>query len=423
MDRRQFLCHTAKSLLLLAEPALTMASAAEPGADQGAGQSPEQAANQAATPVRLLLTGDVMTGRGIDQALPHPSYPQIYENYVKDARRYLELAEAANGAIAKPVSFSYIWGDALGVLESKAPDVRIINLETSVTRSDDYWRDKGINYRMHPANIGCITSAGIDCCVLANNHVLDWGYEGLKESLKTLGQAGLKWAGAGASLAEAAKPLLLEVAGKCRVIVISAGLESSGIPTEWAAKGKRAGVNLLPDLSSETVRRIGEAVLALKGPRDIVVFSIHWGGNWGYQIPDEHTLFAHRLIDNAGIDVVHGHSSHHALGIEVYRDRPIIYGCGDLINDYEGIGGYESYRGDLSLLYFLDIAPASGRLIGLELIPLQIRRFSLHHASSQDALWLRVRLAREGQKFNTGVALNEKGGMNLQWVSSAESSM
>lgn len=403
MDRRQFLYHTAKGLLLLAEPALTMASAAEPGADQ------------AATPVRLLLTGDVMTGRGIDQALPHPSYPQIYEDYVKDARRYLELAEAANGAIATPVSFSYIWGDALGVLESRAPDVRIINLETSVTRSADYWRDKGINYRMHPANIGCITSAGIDCCVLANNHVLDWGYEGLKESLKTLGQAGLKWVGAGASLAEAATPALLEVAGKGRVIVISAGLESSGIPTAWAAKGKRAGVNLLPDLSSETVRRIGEAVQALKGPRDIVVFSIHWGGNWGYQIPDEHTLFAHRLIDNAGVDVVHGHSSHHALAIEIYRERPIIYGCGDLINDYEGIGGYESYRGDLSLLYFLDIDPASGRLIGLELIPLQIRQFSLHHASSQDGLWLRDRLTREGRQFNTGVVLKEKGGMNLQW--------
>jgi len=356
-----------------------------------------------------------MTGRGIDQALPYPSYPRIYEDYVRDARRYLELAEEANGAIPIPVSFSYIWGDALGVLKSRAPDVKIINLETSVTRSDDYWHGKGINYRMHPENIGCITSAGIDCCVLANNHVLDWGYEGLKESLKTLGQAGLKWAGAGANLQEAATPALLEVAGKGRVIVISAGLESSGIPTEWAATGKRSGVNLLPDLSTETVRRIGEAVQALKGPRDLVVFSIHWGGNWGYQIPDEHTLFAHRLIDSAGVDVIHGHSSHHALGIEFYKDRPIIYGCGDLINDYEGIGGYESYRDDLSLLYFLDIDPVSGRLIGLELIPLQIRQFSLHHASGQDARWLRDRLNREGRQFNTGVVLNEKGGMSLQW--------
>lgn len=66
-----------------------------------------------------------------------------------------------------------------------APDFRIINLETSITTSED-WAPKDIHYRMHPANIPCLTVAKVDCCVLANNHVLDWGRSGLVETLETL---------------------------------------------------------------------------------------------------------------------------------------------------------------------------------------------------------------------------------------------
>ena len=100
--------------------------------------------------ITIFMCGDVMTGRGIDQVLPHPSDPRIYEPYVRDARGYVELAENVSGLIPRPVSFSYIWGDALDEWERVAPDVRIINLETSVTTSNDYWQGKGINYRMHP---------------------------------------------------------------------------------------------------------------------------------------------------------------------------------------------------------------------------------------------------------------------------------
>ncbi len=112
--------------------------------------------------ITLFLAGDVMTGRGIDQVMPHPSNPILYEPYIKDARAYVRLAEQANGPIQKPISHSYIWGDALGELKRMSPHVRIINLETSVTTSDDYWKGKGINYRTHPGNIPCITEAEID---------------------------------------------------------------------------------------------------------------------------------------------------------------------------------------------------------------------------------------------------------------------
>src|SRR5689334_17240243 len=115
----------------------------------------------------LFLCGDVMTGRGIDQVLPHPGDPTMYEVCVRDAREYVRLAERANGAIQQPVSFKYIWGEALEVLHQAGVDLRIINLETSITVSDQPWPYKGINYRMHPNNVGCLTSAHIHACSLA----------------------------------------------------------------------------------------------------------------------------------------------------------------------------------------------------------------------------------------------------------------
>ncbi|MBU1394726.1 MAG: CapA family protein, partial [Gammaproteobacteria bacterium] len=140
----------------------------------------------------LFLCGDVMTGRGIDQVLPHPGDPVLHEGYVTSAPDYVALAERVNGPIPRPAEFAYVWGDALAEWARIAPDLRIVNLETAVTTRDDWQRGKGIHYRMHPANVPCLTAAGIDCCVLANNHVLDWGYAGLAETLETLRRAGLQ---------------------------------------------------------------------------------------------------------------------------------------------------------------------------------------------------------------------------------------
>ena len=133
----------------------------------------------------LFLCGDVMTGRGVDQILAYSCPPGIQEPYVKDARDYIALAEEANGPISRPVPPTYIWGDARAELERVAPDARIINLETSVTTSNEFWPGKGIHYRMHPRNIDCLTAARPDVCVLANNHVLDYSRSGLEETIHT----------------------------------------------------------------------------------------------------------------------------------------------------------------------------------------------------------------------------------------------
>jgi len=333
---------------------------------------------------------------------------------MKDARRYVEIAEVTNGPIQKPVSFSYIWGDAIDELGRLMPDLRIINLETSVTRSGDYWKTKEIHYRMNPENIPCITAAKVNYCSLANNHILDWGYSGLKETLETLKRVNVKSAGAGQNLEEAETPAVMEVGRKGRVIVLSFGSVTSGIPLSWAVSKERPGVRLLKDFSDKTVQDMKERVQELKRKGDIIVVSIHWGGNWGYQIPHEQTEFAHKLIDMAGVDLIHGHSSHHVKGIEVYQGKLILYGCGDFLNDYEGIGGYEYYRDDLALMYFASVDPSTGKLLYLQMTPTQIKRFRVNRASRADALWLRDLLNREGKKFGTRAAWNEDNTLILK---------
>jgi poly-gamma-glutamate capsule biosynthesis protein CapA/YwtB (metallophosphatase superfamily) len=363
--------------------------------------------------VRLFLCGDVMTGRGIDQVLPHPCDPVLYESYVKSALDYVRLAEEQNGAIPRPVDPAYIWGEARNEWDRARPDLRIVNLETSITRSADY-DGKGINYRMSPENAECLTAAGIDCCALANNHVLDWGRAGLLETLATLRRLNIRTVGAGRDLAEASAPAALPVAGKARVLVFSFALATSGTPRGWAAKPDAAGVRFLNDLSAKSADHVCDQIARARRQGDIVVVSLHWGPNWGYDIPAEQTRFAHALIDRGGVSVIYGHSSHHAKAIEVYHNRLILYGCGDFIDDYEGIEGYEHYRDDLALMYFADIA-ADGSLATVEIVPLQIKRFQLARPSANDINWVREMLARESRPFATTIAAAAPGRLALAW--------
>lgn len=364
----------------------------------------------------LFLAGDVMTGRGIDQVLPHPSSPVLYEPAVRSALDYVQLAEASAGRIHRPVDFPYIWGDALAELDRVGPDARIVNLETAVTTSEQPWPDKGINYRMHPANTPCLSVAGLDCCVLANNHVLDWGRAGLEQTLNTLHAAGLQTAGAGHNALEAAAPASFTLAGGVQLQVHAAALESSGVPREWQATRRRAGVQWLPaDPTDRDIDAFGARIAEQRAQHAVVIVSIHWGGNWGYAIEASERRLAHALIDRAGVDLVHGHSSHHAKAIEIYRGKAIFYGCGDLLNDYEGIGGFKSFRSDLGLLYFPVLERHSGQLVRLSMIPTRVQRFRINRAAHSDVEWLRTTLERECRQFGAHVIQQPGGTLELQW--------
>lgn len=356
-----------------------------------------------------------MTGRGIDQILPTPSDPRLYERSARSALEYVQLAERRWGPLPRQVGAEYIWGAALELLSQAGTDVRVANLETAVTQSTDAATAKEIHYRMHPSNIECLRSAGLDCCVLANNHVLDWGPVGLQETLHTLHAAGILTAGAGRGMCAAAEPATIAQRDGSRVLVYGVALPSSGVPAAWRAQHRRFGVNWLADESRLSAAHLRRRIDSTRGAADRVIVSIHWGGNWGYAVSRAERAFAHWLIDEAAVDLVHGHSSHHPRGVEIYHDRLILYGCGDFINDYEGIGGYEQFRPELAVMYLPRLDATTGRLQQLHLVPLQRRRFRLEAAEETQIAWLCHTLDRESRVYGAHVRLHSETTLSVEW--------
>lgn len=356
--------------------------------------------------LRVMLAGDLMLGRGVDQIFPDSAPPDIYEPYMTSALGYVALAEERNGPIPRPVGAAYVWGDARARLARRAVDLGIVNLETAVTCAGSPEVAKGIQYRMHPRNLSSLKSAPIDCCVLANNHVLDWGEAGLRDTLDALAQAGIAICGAGRNRAEAGRAAVLDGSGR-RVLVYGLAFASSGVPAHWGAGPARPGVSLFSSFDA-AAQALVAAVGRDRFPGDLVVASVHWGANWSYAIEAEESRFARRLIDEAGVDVVHGHSSHHFKGFEFHRGRPILYGCGDLINDYEGIGGHESFRPDLRLIYLLEV-DGEGACRKLEILPFRQSRMRLENADHRDVDWLCATIGRVCRELGNSVALECRG--------------
>lgn len=375
--------------------------------------------------LRLLLGGDVMLGRGIDQVLPHPLEPTLQEPLVRDARHYVALAERRSGPIPRHAPLSWPWGDALARIAALQPHLRFVNLETAITTAAEPWPGKRVHYRLHPAHAGSLRLAGIDACSLANNHVLDWGRQGLRDTLQALAAAGVGAAGAGLDAAGACRALRLrprDVPGAPAVRLSAWGHASSGIPSTWAAGARREGVALLPDLAEAGLEAIRRQAPRRRLLGELQVIALHWGGNWVPRLPAEQRRFAHALIDAGLADVVWGHSSHHPLPIEVYRGRVILYGCGDLINDYEGISpGPERALGlttDLALLHLLELDGGSGRLLGLDLVPLQRRRFRLQSCEPGLAEALREQLQAGCAPLGSALRGPATGPWQLDWSGS-----
>lgn len=342
----------------------------------------------AAGRISVALAGDVMIGRGIDQIMRQPGDPTLHESWARSALRYVELAEAKSGPLPRGVEAGYIWGDALARLDGAGVDVRIVNLETALTDQGRPWPGKGIHYRAHPDNADCLVAGGIDMAAVANNHILDWSEPGLVDTLDTLDGLGVGRTGAGLNQREAWLPASVTTERSGRVLVLGLGSPSSGVDPGWEAGLDRPGVALLGSLSDFWIERVGQAIDRSRRPGDIVVVSIHWGPNWGYRIPSSHRRFAHALVDDVGVDVVHGHSSHHPMGFEIYQGHLILYGCGDLLTDYEGIQGHEEFRPELGAWYVVAVDADTGVMEDLRILPTKVNRFRLTTPSQEEMEWL-----------------------------------
>lgn len=280
----------------------------------------------------LALIGDVMLGRGVDVA-----------------RRHLRPQE--------------MWGDVLPQLLQA--NLRIANLECALTRHAQPWTAsrKTFHFRADPGAVRFLQAARIDACALANNHVLDFEARGLRDTLRTLDAAGIRHAGAGLDMAEAAAPALLEVHGAspCQVALLAC----TDNQPDFAAAGHRPGTNYLEvSLDAGTLARVADAIARARAAgAGWVVFSNHWGANFVERPAPDFRRFARRVIE-LGADVYYGHSAHICQGIEIHQGKPILYDTGDFIDDY---AVDPVLRNDHSCLFKLMFD--SGRLRRIELIP------------------------------------------------------
>ncbi len=323
--------------------------------------------NQKQSHLKLLFAGDVMLGRLVNETLKEmpPAYP---------------------------------WGDTLPLLHDA--DVRICNLECVLSDWGEPWSatPKVFHFRSDAKNIETLKVARIDAVSSANNHSLDFGYEGLFHMLKTLKEAGIHYAGAGTTLREASAPAIWDVAGRTIGFIAFTDNEPP-----WEATGEQAGVWYVPiALHGKRAEHLFEVVRRTKEKVDILIVSAHWGPNWGYDPPAKHIPFAHALIDE-GADVIFGHSGHIVRGIEIYKDKPIMYCTGDFIDDY---AVDEIERNDQSCVFVVEIAGST--ISRLLLYPTVIQEFQARRAQNDERKAIVAKIKELCAKLHTATTWDEQ---------------
>ncbi|MCX5682211.1 MAG: CapA family protein [Planctomycetota bacterium] len=204
--------------------------------------------------------------------------------------------------------------DLLQVLRDK--DISFANLETPLARSVAPPAKDGPNLWAPPAAIRVLTDGGFDLAMLANNHIMDQGVEGLTGTLAACRAVGIRPLGAGANLAEARQPAVLQVQG-VRVgflALADADVLSAGETTPGGA---------LLDLTA-----VVPAMEKLKQQADVIIVSVH-AGKQHSPVPSPRVQRLYRCLVDCGAAAIIGHHPHTIQGIEVYRGAPIIYSLGD----------------------------------------------------------------------------------------------
>lgn len=248
--------------------------------------------------MRLAFVGDVMLGRRMGERLPAlgPAWP---------------------------------WGDVLPLLREAT--LCFANLECVLARGGAPHEPhrKEFHFRADPSHAAVLVKGGVSAVSLANNHAGDFGKEALVETLDVLDAAGIAHAGAGRDDEEAWRPAVLSAEGSRVAFLAFTDNERS-----WAAGPDVPGTAACrTELRDARCQRLLRAVREARRAADVVVVSGHWGGNWG-RVPEPSHLPLARALVESGADVVFGHSAHVLRGIGTHRGRPVLFGCGDFVNDY-----------------------------------------------------------------------------------------
>ena len=201
----------------------------------------------------------------------------------------------------------------------RAADIRVLNLETSLSDRGRPFTQKHYIFNASPDNTRVLSHLGVDVAILGNNHSMDMGAEGLARTVESLRRVGIASVGAGANDSEAYGPLLLSL-GERRVALLS--YSAIGTPEMFSA-ANRPGV---AQATGAIVYQVGQATRLA----NYVIVSLHWGSEY-YTAPDAaQVALAHRIIDAGAVAVI-GHHPHIPQGIERYRNGIICYSLGNFL--------------------------------------------------------------------------------------------
>lgn len=201
---------------------------------------------------------------------------------------------------------------------TKQADLSIVNLETVIAKHGEPLEKKVYIFRSEPENIKVLNGMGIDLVTLANNHTMDLGDEGLKETIQHLRLGGIASVGAGENLNESIEPFYLKVDG-LKIAIIS--VNEVG-PSGNFSKSSRPGV--------ADMKYALRAIRKAKKDADHILVSVHWGREYLSYPEPLNRKYAQKMIEH-GADVIIGHHSHVPGGIEKYRDGIIFYSLGNFI--------------------------------------------------------------------------------------------
>ncbi|HEU0189294.1 MAG TPA: CapA family protein [Gallionella sp.] len=234
------------------------------------------------------------------------------------------------------------------------------NVEGPLTDRGTPEDGKTFVFRSPPDKVGAaLRAAGFNVVSLANNHTLDYGADGLIQTIETLDAAGILHAGAGADLMAARQPALIQVNG-LKVAILA---YSMTLPESFFAGPNKAGTAFGHE------SQVSADVMAARKQADIVLVSFHWGQEGKTALRDYQTHIGHSAID-AGAHVVIGHHPHILQGIEQYKDGVILYSLGNFT-----FGSYSmnSARSAVAQLRF-----HNARLQSVRLFPINVNNFEIH---------------------------------------------
>ncbi|HXH19769.1 MAG TPA: CapA family protein, partial [Chitinophagales bacterium] len=284
----------------------------------------------------------------------------------------------------------YVWGNVLPVM--KKTDFNLINLETTLTRSVKQV-SKTFNFKALPDRVECLTLANISVVNLANNHILDYTEEGLLETIATLKHQHIEYTGAGYNSADAEKAVRLT----CKEISLGIlGLTDN--EPGWKAGRHHPGTNYVDIDNAHDRDAALTAIQNLKREVNCCIVSIHWGPNMRIKPSKKFIAFAHAMIEH-GADIIHGHSAHIFQGIEIYRDKLILYDTGDFVDDYSVD---PLLRNDRSFFFICSITKEGIR--SLQLVPVLIDNFQVNLAAGEDYQWCIHRMQQLSKEFGTEVS-------------------